>query len=216
MKKLFLTLLVSFLVIPVFAVNEVIYDPVAGTLYLPRVIAQGDPSGAAYTVLLQDTGDFTFTVASATEIVTPEQFSVDYLQGKTFYFVYFGTGVDINDNNIENVPVVEEIVFGFDGTVSTTGLLNGSTATGINYEIDDSGQATFGSGSEESEVSVITCGSTAQYIQTEHSSDGSFTSSNPVDLYFFNVSDAFTFANSLTAPIPRCELQGTNQLVYVV
>ncbi len=200
MKKLFLALLVSFLVIPVFAVNEVIYDPVAGTLYLPRVIAQGDPSGAAYTVLLQDTGDFTFTVASATEIVTPEQFSVDYLQGKTFYFVYFGTGVDINDNNIENVPVVEEIVFGFDGTVSTTGLLNGATASGITYEVDFLGQATFGG--EEVEVSIITCGGTEQYFQTEAFSDGVFDS---VDLYFINVSDAFTFANNLTGPISRCQ-----------
>lgn len=208
MKKILLTLIASLVVAQAFAVNEVIYDPSAGTLFMPRVIAQGDSSGATYSVLLQDTGNFNFIVAVAIEIVTPEQFSVEYLQGKTFYFVYFGTGVDGVGNDIENVPVVEEFVFDFNGAVSTTGLLNGSTATGINYEIDDSGQVTFGSGSgdEESEVSVITCGSTAQYIQTEHSSDGSFTSSNPVDLYFFNVSDAFTFANSLTAPIPRCEL----------
>jgi len=206
MKKILLTLIVSLVVAQAFAVNEVIYDPSAGTLFMPRVVAQGDSSGATYSVLLQDTGNFNFIVAVAVEIVTPEQFSVEYLQGKTFYFVYFGTGVDGAGNDIENVPVVEEVVFDFNGAVSTTGLLNGSTATGINYEIDESGQATFGgSGDEESEVSVITCGSTAQYIQTEHSSDGSFTSTNPVDLYFYNVSDAFTFANSLTGPISRCQ-----------
>ena len=106
MKKLFLALLVSLSVVPTFAVNEVIYDPSAGTFYMPRVIAQGDSSGAAYTGILQDTGGFTFIIVGATEIVTPEQFSVDYLQGKTFYFVYFGTGVDTNGNNIENVPVL--------------------------------------------------------------------------------------------------------------
>ena len=200
MKKLFLALLVSLLVDPAFAVNEVIYDPSAGTLYLPRVVSQGDSSGAAYTVILQDTGGFTFMVVGATEIVMPEQFSVDYLQGKTFYSVYFGTGVDINGNDIENVPVVEEAVFGFDGTLSTTRLLNGTTASGITYEVDFLGQATFGG--EEVEVSIITCGGTEQYFQTEAFSDGVFDS---VDLYFINVSDAFTFANNLTGPISRCQ-----------
>ncbi len=199
MKKILLALLTSLLVVPTFAVNEVIYDPSAGTLYLPRVIAQGDTSGAVYTVILQDIGNFNFVISGATEIVTPEQFSVEFLQGKTFYFVYFGTGVDGEGNDIENVPVVEEFSFGLDGTVTVTGLLNGSTIAGP-YDVDDLGQAVLGD-----EFSVITCGSTAQYIQTEHSSDGTITSANPVDLFFFNARDAFIFANNLTAPIPRCE-----------
>ena len=199
MKKILPALLAVVLVTPSFAVNEAIFDPATDSLYIPRLVVLGDTSGITYSIEMAYLGGFDFVLISATEIGIPEQFSTAYLQGKTFYSGYFGTGVDGNGDDIENVPVVEEAVFGNDGTVSTTGLLNGATATGIPYEVDASGQALFGG--DEEEVSVITCGSTDQYFKTEAFVDGVFDS---VDLYFFNVADAFIFDNSLTGAIPRC------------
>ena len=200
MKRILTALIITILAAPTFANNEAIFDTTTGNLYIPRLVLSGDTSGVAYSIDMAYLGGNNFEVTSVEEIGIPEQFSEEYLQGKTFYFVYFGTGVDSNGNDIENVPVVEETVFGTDGTISTTGLLNGATATGIPYEVDASGQAIFGG--DEIEVSIITCGSTEQYFKTEAFVDGVFDS---VDLYFFNVSDAFTFANSLTTSIPRCE-----------
>ena len=122
---------------------------------------------------------------------------MEYLQGKTFFEVYFGTGGG-PDNLIENVPVVTELSFGSDGFVTSTGLLNGFNDL-VSYEVDASGQIFFGG--EDAEVTVLSCGSTDQYLKTEAYADGTLDS---VDLYFFNVDDALAFANSLSAPIAPC------------
>ena len=135
--------------------------------------------------------------SGTSEASIPERFSVEYLQGKTFYEVYFGTGGP-PDNLIPNVPVVSRIEFGTDGTVTLTGLLNGSDDFG-SYDVNASGQLFFQG--DESGVIILSCGSTDQYLKTEAYDDGSLDS---VDLYFFNLDDALAFADTLTAPIPPC------------
>lgn len=195
-------LLISFLFIlsvPVFANNDATFDTDTGVLFIPRLTLKGDDSGTAYIIDMGYLGGLDFTVSLATEITPPLQFSAEYLQSKTFYFVYFGTGVDGNGDDLENVAVVEETEFADDGTSSTIGLLNGATDSGLTYEVDAQGQLIFDG--EEAEVTIITCGGNDQYFKTESFVDGVIDS---VDLYFYKVSDAFTFANNLTAPIPRC------------
>lgn len=149
---------------------------------------------------LEDVSLLTFLFIGATPVEPqPEFFSVAYLQGKTFYEVYFGTGDDVNGNLLPNVPVVGRIVFGNDGTVVLTGLLNSSSDSGT-YDVDATGVLFFEAA--EGGASVITCGGTTQYIKTEALEDGVVDS---VDLYFFRESDAFAFASTLIAPIPRCD-----------
>lgn len=149
---------------------------------------------------LQDISLLTFLFIGATPLEPqPENFSVAYLQGKTFFAVYFGTGDDANGNLISNVPVIGKIVFGSDGTASITGLLNSSSDNGT-YSVDAFGALLF-EGAEDG-VSVITCGGTQQYIKTESLDSGVF---DVVDLFFFNESDAVAFASTLNEPIPRCE-----------
>ena len=135
--------------------------------------------------------------SGASETSIPERFSVAYLQGKTFYEVYFGTGGP-DDNLIPNVPVVSRLDFGTDGIVTGTGLLNSFDNFG-SYDVNASGQLIFQG--NESIVSVLSCGSTDQYLKTESYDDGSLDS---IDLYFFNLDDALAFAASLTAPIAQC------------
>ena len=78
-------------------------------------------------------------------------------------------------------------------------MLNSSSDSGT-YSVDTSGALLF-EGSEGG-FSVITCGGTQQYIQTESLDNGVF---DVVDLLFFNESDAVAFASSLIEPIPRCD-----------
>ena len=149
---------------------------------------------------LEEISTLTFLFIAATRLEPqPERFSVAYLQGKTFFEVYFGTGDDANGNLISNVPVVGKLVFGSDGTVILTGLLNSSSDSGT-YSVDTSGALLFEA--TEDGINVITCGGTQQYIKTESVEDGVF---DVVDLYFFSESDAFAFASTLIAPIPRCD-----------
>ena len=149
---------------------------------------------------LEDISSLIFLFLAVTRLEPqPERFSVAYLQGKTFFEVYFGTGDDANANLISNVPVVSKIVFGSDGTAIITGLLNSPSDSGT-YSVDTSGALLF-EGTEDG-VNVITCGGTRQYIKTESVENGDF---DAVDLFFFSESDAFAFAATLIAPIPRCD-----------
>ena len=162
-----------------------------------RICNGGPEPGPEVKIVIGGNGRLGADVPSGSGNTIPERFSVEYLQGRILFEVYFGTGGG-PDNLIENVAVVTELSFGSDGIVTSTGLLNGFNDL-VSYEVDASGQIFFGG--EDAEVTVLSCGSTDQYLKTEAYADGILES---VDLYFFSVDDALAFANSLSAPIAPC------------
>jgi hypothetical protein len=127
----------------------------------------------------------------------PSVFSMEWLSGKTFYQVWFGNGEDSNGNSISNVPVVLKVVFGSDGIMQATGLLNSANGSGA-YGVTEAGLLYVGGSTIDG--NTIVAGSTSEYIKTEYSVNGVFDN---VDLYFFDQATAMAYADNLTASIPR-------------
>jgi len=204
MKKILTALLAFGFATPALAENEVIYDPSTDSLHLPKVIIQGDTTGTAYEIDMQHIGDLTFSVTTALDYVDPntppdsipEQFSVEFLEGRTFYLVHFGTGDDENGNLVENVPTVSKLFIIDSGTSIETGLLYASDGEST-FEVNASGELTVVGDENEGIIPfTIGCGSTEQYIEV--------VSEEGVDLWFYSESRALVFAFGLSAPIPRC------------
>lgn len=125
----------------------------------------------------------------------PDQFSMEWLSGKTLYQVWFGSG-EVNGISTENVPVVVKVVFGADGNLTYTGLLNSGSGT-IAYGVDATGSLYFGG--DTTKVNSIVPGSTADYIRTNYVDNGV---ADNVDLYFFDEAKALAYAGTLSASIP--------------
>ena len=100
---------------------------------------------------------------------------------------------------VDNVAVVLKCTFNADGTVTTEGLMNSNAGPG-NYTVLPSGLLYFGD--ETANGNTIVCGSTANYIKTHYTVDGSYDN---VDLFFFDEAEAMVYAEALTESIPECE-----------
>ncbi len=129
----------------------------------------------------------------------PATFSAEYLRGKTLYIVWFGEG-DVGGGNPQNVPVVAEVIFNTENSVSYLGLLNDDNNQTFFYDITASGvfhvdEDTEGSGNK------IVCGSTSDFIKTHYIEDGMVDN---VDLFFFERQKALDYSDTLTQPIPAC------------
>lgn len=152
----------------------------------------GENSNQVVRYRLTISGDHTVEIR-----YIPNQFTLEGLQGKTFYQVWFGSGEDENGNSIDNVPVVAKVVFGDDGIARYTGLLNSSTFD-EDYNVSSSGLLSH---PETNRGNTIVCGSTNQYIKTHFEIDGIFDNTA---LYFFDETEALDFAANLTETIPPC------------
>jgi hypothetical protein len=128
----------------------------------------------------------------------PTKFTMEWLSGRTLYWVWFGEGTDAQGNEILDVPVVEKMTFNGDGTAILTGLKNSQNNTGM-YGVTSDGM--LYSEGNTNEGNKIVCGSTSQYIKTHYTENGQFDNT---DLLFFNEEDALSYANTLTRSIPRC------------
>lgn len=69
-KVLFILLTILF-ASQAFAASEAIYNAQTGALHIPKVIIEGDASGASYTVEMIDQGGYLFDLTSATNAPTP-------------------------------------------------------------------------------------------------------------------------------------------------
>ncbi|NEX23455.1 hypothetical protein G3480_24725 [Thiorhodococcus mannitoliphagus] len=131
----------------------------------------------------------------------PERFSMEWLNGKTLYDVWYGLGVDSNGNDMDGeVPIVVKMVFNANGTGIGTGILNynNEEPVTITYSVDSNGGLYFDG--DPSLIGVI-CGSTSQYLRVDY-----FENGEPVgrDAFFFNEEDAMNAAKLLTSSISPC------------
>ena len=175
-----------------------------GNLHLPSVFVVGSPC-LIYSIDLAAEGEI-FRATRADDISAsnsaPCAFSLEWLQGKTLFKVWFGSGEDTNGNVIENVPVVQQMIFGVDGIVSITGLSNSDAPiAGTTYNVDDDLQLVLGV--DQGKGNRLVCGSTDQYIKAHREEDGMIINT---ELYFFDESDALDYASDLTSAIPGCAL----------
>lgn len=127
------------------------------------------------------------------ETVAPDQFSMEWLSGKTLYEVWFGS----IDDSTEDVGRVVKVVFGADGNLTYTNLLNDSSSGSTTYGVNAAGSLYFNG--VTTEVNTIVSGSTADYIRTNYVDNGSVDN---VDLFFFDEAKALAYASTLTASIP--------------
>lgn len=139
--------------------------------------AKGSPAGSVYTPAV------------------PTAFSTDWLNGKTLYQVWFGTGEDSFGNTLQDVPVVAEVTFS-NGTITYNGLMNSWSGSGT-YDVNVFGMLT--TNGDATSGNTVVSGSTAQYIKTHYTINNVFDN---VDLYFFNQAEAMAYASGLTASIP--------------
>ena len=165
--------------------------------------------------LVENSGSATVELVSAETAIAhlsssleiPTAFTVEYLSGKTLYNVYFGTGQDPSNPavDVENVTVVSEITFNADQSVTVVGLQNsGSISADSPYpwHVNEGGLLVEDINSLSG--SMITCGSTVDYIKTAYLDDeGNFDN---IDLFFFDKNKALAFAETLTESIPSCTI----------
>lgn len=142
-----------------------------------------------------------FTSASDVDRTTPDQFSVAALEGRTFYLTWFGLGEPTEGQEVDNLAVVEKIVFGTDGMLTITGLLNSyHQGTRVAWGVSEDG--VFSGGDDGgSDGNRVVCGSTDQYIKTHYEEDGAYDNT---DLFFFDEGEALSYASSLTESVAPC------------
>jgi len=178
-----------------------------GTCGFLDITGSGIPFPAVLSgdTLVVDAPDGQFSIQKMRDI--PEQLTAEWLNGNTFYAVWFGDGLDPGGQTIQNVPVVLEYVFNQDGSIDYMGLYNAgegpNTLSGsTTYSVDADGILHFASDDDPAQGNQIACGSTNQYVKTHYlNGDGSF---NNVDLFFFDQAAALDFASTLTGSIPPC------------
>lgn len=141
-------------------------------------------------------------LAQTLSTLPPEQFSGDYVQGKTLYMVGFGEGA-ANGQALNDVAYVVEMVFNTDISVTYTGLLNTDDQQTFAYDINRFGLLhieadPIGHGYQ------VSCGSTSDYIKADWNSGSANV--GDADLFFFDRQKALDYASTLNAPIPRCNI----------
>ncbi|NEX23753.1 hypothetical protein G3480_26400 [Thiorhodococcus mannitoliphagus] len=187
-------LAVVFCVFPAYLLANDTYDPATGIVHMPNVKV-GETN---FEVNLQHQGDLVFSVASADPIIMPERFSMEWLNGKTLYDVWYGGGFDSYGNDMDgDVPVVAKIVFEADGTAIVTGLLNYQNET-LTYDVDSNGGLYFDG--DPSLIAVV-CGSTSQYLRADFYENGE-TSPETRNAFFFTEEDAMNAAKLISGISP--------------
>jgi hypothetical protein len=120
----------------------------------------------------------------------PTSFSEAWLNGKTAYDVYWNGGA----------PVIEKLVFN-NGTVTITGILNGSGVGSVSYSVDANGF--LFNLSEPGTTSKIVCGGNSQYFRIHTYDNGVY---DGADLIFYNEADAQAYAALMTGEVPPCKV----------
>jgi hypothetical protein len=172
--------------LPSFAFAVDTFNGQTGELHMPNVVV-GDN---VYDVTMAHQGDLNFQVTLATPVSFPTQFSMEWLQGKTLYDVWYGTTFDASGNEFET-GAVSTFVFGQNGILQVTGLLNSFESLQGAYQVDDTGALSFNNEPDEFFKIVDHTASCliAQYF------DGGL---DDIDYFCFNEQDAFDLAKALT------------------
>ncbi len=185
-------LIAGFLIFPTLSLAIDTYDPVTGMIHMPNVSVDSNN----YEVYMTRRKGLVFEVTSKSLIIFPEKFSMQWLNGKTLYVVWYGEGEDNHGDPIYDVPVVVEEFFD-NGTIHYTGLLNMGSGN-VSYDVDAKGRLYYdGNLSETNRI----CGNTSQYLITHYEVNDQFDN---VDIFFFNKEDALNAAKLLGGQIPRC------------
>jgi len=166
-------------------------------------VALAEPSeGQSLQAYIDTVAEPTIEPVIADEIVDIadiDRFTMEYLAGKTFYDVWYGSVDDANGNGLPgNNPGIEQLDFGTDGTLTITSLQTGRVKT-ISYQVSNGRVHEAG---DDTQGSFVVCGGTDQYLKNHHVVNGEFDNT---DLMFFNEADAQAYFATLTDSIPACE-----------
>jgi hypothetical protein len=173
--------------LPSFAFAVDTFNGQTGELHMPNVVV-GDN---VYDVTMAHQGNYNFQLTLATQVSFPTQFSMEWLQGKTLYDVWHETTSDASGNDVPGTAAVSTFVFGQNGILQVTGLLNSFESLQGAYQVDDTGALSFNNEPDEFFKIVDHTASCliAQYF------DGGL---DDIDYFCFNEQDAFDLAKALT------------------
>jgi hypothetical protein len=146
---------------------------------------------------------FTLTASTSGQPAVPEQFSADFLAGKTFYPVWFGIA-EVDGSEVDNVTAVAEIAFNAQGTSANyQGILMDNDIGDGNFLITGDGRLYETEDGSTSGYEISDCGSATHFMQINYIEGGVFDNA---ELWFYDKDAALAYAAQLTQSIPLCAL----------